>query len=529
MGFWEKSVRIFNSLCEAGTQSVRHMAQHTGLSKSSAHRLTQAMVHRDVHPESWLWETAEGRRGLTRLVVATLYTFGLQRGVGVDTISEFFFHLRLGTQVGRSPGALRGVMQALEQAILEMGHAWEPHATAGGEVPEIIGAVDATFLERLLLVFLDLPTGYLLREEAVEDRSDAPGKALVDQRLEALGAPVRSLGSDRAQARIHLADQGLECLSSPDVFHLVHDIVKSSSLAIGRQLKPARQEGQKAQDRLQRHQAREPRSPASPEAPRQGEATQADVRRWEAVQSEDRQRLATRSLTLHPFRIDDSAPQPSTQVDSRGHAQVEAMEALAHTPQWPDRQAAMKKVKKQRPDLAALVDFWWAGVRQDLEHAAVSPLWRTWAQAFLLPQVYWAHQVSRTRCIRRKTKMQQALAGVRTAFATHAITRCLPSQAREHWQAWATQQVPAFQRASSAVEGRNGSLAQMHRNQRGLPKHRDTVWAVRQNFDGRAADGPTPAMRFFRQPFPDLFETVLSHIGALPRPRQRKRVAVLSG
>jgi hypothetical protein len=38
-------------------------------------------------------------------------------------------------------------------------------------MPEIIGAVDETFLERLVLVFLNLPTGYLLREEAMEDRS----------------------------------------------------------------------------------------------------------------------------------------------------------------------------------------------------------------------------------------------------------------------------------------------------------------------------------------------------------------------
>jgi DNA-binding IclR family transcriptional regulator len=106
MGFWEKSVRIFNYLCEAGTQSVRHIAQHTGVSKSSAHRLKQAMMQRDIHPESWLWETAEGRRWLTRLVVATLYTFGLKRGVGLDTISAFFSHLHLEWQMGSSPGAL---------------------------------------------------------------------------------------------------------------------------------------------------------------------------------------------------------------------------------------------------------------------------------------------------------------------------------------------------------------------------------------------------------------------------------------
>src|SRR5919199_2638982 len=171
MGFWDKSLRIFNSLCENATQSVRQLAQQTGLSKSSVHRLQQAMERRNGHPESWLWETADGRRWLTRLVVAALYTFGLKRGVGLDTISAFFSHLHLEWQMGSSPGALRGVMQALERAIVETGHAWEQSAIAHGEVPEIIGAVDETFLERMLLVLLDLPTGYLLLEEAVEDRS----------------------------------------------------------------------------------------------------------------------------------------------------------------------------------------------------------------------------------------------------------------------------------------------------------------------------------------------------------------------
>ena len=60
----------------------------------------------------------------------------------------------------------------------------------------------------------------------------------------------------------------------------------------------------------------EQRYTASPEATRQMEAAQAKVRRWEAVHSEYRQRLETLSLTLHPFRIDDSAPQTSTQVES---------------------------------------------------------------------------------------------------------------------------------------------------------------------------------------------------------------------
>jgi hypothetical protein len=136
--------------------------------------------------------------------------------------------------------------------------------------------------------------------------------------------------------------------------------------------------------------------------------------------------------------------------------------------------------------------------------------------------VYWKHQVTRTRCAQRKTTLQQALEDVQATFAQHTITQCLPRQVLEDWHAWATRQVQAFQRASSAVEGRNGALAQLHHNQRGLPKQRYKVWAVLHNFDGRAADGTTPAARFFRRAFPDLFETVLAQIEALPQPRRRK-------
>src|SRR5215510_15300533 len=78
------------------------------------HRLQQAIGQRGRHPESWLWETEDGRQWLIRLVVATLYTFGLKRGVGLETMSEFFTRLHLEAQVGCSPSALRSVMQALE-------------------------------------------------------------------------------------------------------------------------------------------------------------------------------------------------------------------------------------------------------------------------------------------------------------------------------------------------------------------------------------------------------------------------------
>src|SRR5215472_7135071 len=328
MGFWDKSLRIFKSLCENATQSVRQLAQQTGLSKSSVHRLQQAMERRGVHPESWLWETEAGRRWLTRLVVATLYTFGLKRGVGVDTMSEFFVRLRLETQIGCSPSALRGVIQALEATILQTAGGWEQDGLAGGEVREIIGAVDETFLEHMILVFMDLSTGYLLLEEVAEDRTYSTWKAFVDERLKVLGTGVLYLVSDRAKALIQLAEQGLECLSMPDFFHVVHESVKSYSLAIGQRWRHAQQALTKANEALARRQGRRQGEQATREARALVEARQAEVTRWAEAAHIYRGHLESLSLTLHPFHLSGSTPQTSAPVENQLMATVEAIEAF---------------------------------------------------------------------------------------------------------------------------------------------------------------------------------------------------------
>jgi hypothetical protein len=47
--------------------------------------------------------------------------------------------------------------------------------------------------------------------------------------------------SDRAKALIKLAETGLDCLSIPDLFHLIHDLAKSYSLLIFSRLRQAQQ------------------------------------------------------------------------------------------------------------------------------------------------------------------------------------------------------------------------------------------------------------------------------------------------
>ncbi len=450
-----------------------------------------------------------------------MYTFGFTRGVGAETMSEYFVRLHLEEHVGCSPNALRGVMQRLEPLIVATAKTWESEASVDGEVRDIIGAVDETFLEYMMLVLMDLHSGYILLEEVAEDRTYKTWKALVDQRLETLKCGVRYLVSDRAKALIQLAEKGFGCLSIPDFFHLVHELVKSYSLSIGRQLKQAQKALEKAEAVLEKARRRSPEDCDDALAISEVEVCRQEVERWEGVLSTYRHHLVTLSLILHPFDIDDSTAQTSTQVENRLQAEVAAIAAFVHEHELPARPEARKKVDKPLPVFAALIDFWWQGVEEDLEPMGLSPAWRQWALAFLLPLVYWAYHVAHTSCARRRARMQEALEALRIAFEQHAITQQLAPEVLKEWQEWATEQVKAFQRTSSAVEGRNGYLSGMHHNQRGLSKTRYPVWTVVHNFDCRASDGTTPAARFFSRSFPDLFETVLAGVGELPRPRRR--------
>jgi hypothetical protein len=132
-------------------------------------------------------------------------------------------------------------MHTLERLILDTAAVWEQEGIAHGEIRPVIGAVDETFLPRMMRVCMDLASGYVLMEEVAGDRSFDPWYSGVNDRLKTLGTEVLSLVSARAKALIKLAHTGLGCLSSPEVFPLRYALATGSALAIFGRLRQAKQ------------------------------------------------------------------------------------------------------------------------------------------------------------------------------------------------------------------------------------------------------------------------------------------------
>lgn len=91
---------------------------------------------------------------------------------------------------------------------------------------------------------------------------------------------------------------------------------------------------------------------------------------------------------------------------------------------------------------------------------------------------------------------------------------------------WAKWMISNFQRTSSAVEGRNGWLSQMHHTGRGIPPKRLKAQTVLHNFYLKRDDATTAAERLFRHKFPDPLEWVVERMGDLPLPRRSNSLAM---
>jgi hypothetical protein len=148
-----------------------------------------------------------------------------------------------------------------------------------------------------------------------------------------------------------------------------------------------------------------------------------------------------------------------------------------------------------------------------------------WLTTTLLPLVYWHHQLHKTQNRKARDRYRKAWQQAVQAFNAHPLTRTLAESEIQRWLTWAESMARQFHRSSSAVEGRNGCLAQMYPNGRGLSEQRLRALTVIHNYGLKREDGTTAAMRLFETDFPDLFPWLLDPMGPLPLPREhRERV-----
>lgn len=506
-------------LCKAGPQSIRKLAQATGIPKSSVERHCKALQNRGQVPEAVFWEQVAGYHWLRLLVVAVVFVFGIKSGVGAERLSEFFQRVRLARYVGSSPTALRRLRTQLEEAIIAYQAAQETQLRQAEHRVEICAGADETFFDQVILVMMDLGSGYIVLEEEAADRRYTTWHERVQAALAKVGIQPRYVVSDRAKALVKLALKGFGCPSIPDWFHALRDLAKIMSVSLPLRLARVEENLAHAHQTLSVLEATGKDTHVQQRliAHLTAEAAKlsADHAAYQAV-------LRHATQAVHPFTLADSRLQTSAQVETALQQAMATLNTLRAPYTARDNQSQVAKFTCQIPALASLVDAWWLGVERSFTSLALAAPTQCWLQERLLPVVYWQIQLEKTKTPTLKSAYQTAFQAAHTALLQHPLTPTLAPAEFQAWHAWASDLIAQFQRASSAVEGRNGYLSQINHCARGTPTQRLKVMTVIHNFDLKRADGTTAAQRLFGTPFPDLFEWVTEQIGPLPMPRRAR-------
>ncbi|MFB2837757.1 DUF6399 domain-containing protein [Floridanema evergladense] len=515
-----RGFELFKAGLINGLKSIRSLADSTQISKSSVHRHQQAMKRRNLHPESHLWETPAGYQWLRLLVFATLYIFGIQQGVGCEVISRFFHLLRLQNVIGVSPTSLRRIEAQMREQILNYSSQIQQQLKNNPTTLEIRAGADETFFPEVVLVLMDLVSGYIILEDFSQDRQYLTWSQKAEKALQNLGGMVvvKSLVSDRAKALIQLAVQGFDCASIPDLFHAMRGISKVVGSCFGSRLNHLKKQLRTLHSQVLN--STQKRQPIPERLSQQIAVLQEEYNFFLTGQQAYHHILHQITCTVHPFAIDGSGFQSTVDVATALYQLLPQLAAVGHTYQIAKLDKAIKAFSDQIAAMAAGINLWWQSVEESLLLEEIDVEMSDWLLKYFLPHFYWRSVIAQTKnptlCQIYESTSIEAL----SRLLLHPLTSKLDRDEWAHWRDWATLMSAKFQRSSSAIEGRNGYLSRLHHCGRGISQQQLPVLTVIHNFDLKRTDGTTAAQRLFSQEFPDLFEWVIAQMGDLPLPRK---------
>jgi hypothetical protein len=361
---------------------------------------------------------------------------------------------------------------------------------------DIIVGADETFFDNLMvLVLMDLKSGFIFCETPAEDRKHKTWDKFSMPWLSHF-KNIRCMVSDRAKALIKLAHDSIKKISVPDLFHLMQDVSKSVGTPIAKKLSAINAQISKL------------------------------IKDRDAMQSFQRQYsryYRHLSTALHPFKILSSDKQDSQIVQNGMLNSLTNIEQIKKNLHLADTTTGINKAKKQIPEASAQIDIWWAGVNNSLSGSHLNDEEKEWLTDYYLPSIYWQKQIHKTDSKQIKKLYNISRKHSIKRVDNHRLTASMMNENDQPvWVNWANEMCNLFQRTSSAIEGRNGWLSQMHFCGRGLTEKRLKSQTTLHNYFLKREDQTTACERLSGIKPECLFEFILKRIGPLPEPRIKK-------
>jgi uncharacterized protein DUF6399 len=528
--------------------SQRQYAQQHGIPRSTLGDWLRQPAPEGVDPEvvSFFRHPA-GERFLRRLLLALHLVFRHHQPCGLRPLCLFLQLSQLDAFVASSYGAQYNLDQSLQRLLLAF--ATEERSLLADQMKQsllqpdqprgIIAALDEHFHgPDPCLVAIEPCSDFILLECYARRRDGDTWTAKLLCAVADLPVHILLAVSDEASGLIRCAQQGLQAMHGPDLFHQQRQLAPVL-LPLTRCMQQTHKDVEKAQQHVGRIEETHTHSLTEEERGRVidlafvepmllalDDEKAAQQRHQQAQQQHEQAVAAVQQLGdgYHPFDRHSGRPLTAEQVQAKLHDPVVRLEQMVQQQQLGDKAAeAVIKATAWLVVLVNCVAWFWRVVRARVEQLELSAAAEEQVYQSLLAGLYWQEQAHRARDAderKRLTELGEKLQ--QEAWQPGGALACLSKEEREKVERVARECVGWFGRSSSCVEGRNGRLGLFHHGQGPLSEQRLQVLTAMHNYVVRRTDGTTAAERFFGVKQRDAFSWVLARLPELPRPAARR-------
>ena len=521
--------------------SQRALAQERDVRRSTWQSRARA-AEKDGLPQGWqpFLESEAGMHFQTRLMMSIFVHFGVRGGCSVARISDFDRAMHMNKLVASSPSSLRRVQDVVLREIGVYGTAQRTACAKGMLNREVVFAVDENFhWDQMLLVAMDLVSGFLFCETPAERRDGETWKDTLTRSIEGLNVTPIALTCDAAKGLQGCADLRKVSVGS-DILHIQHPLCQALTGPMARQVEKAQEaviEAQAAVDAVKSARADGSEPHHDPEPPPDLDARERAARavaknaqtKADAVverQTRIKEGILELSDQLHPVDPATGAPRDAVQVRAEQFKTVEKLRDQARAAGLSGHAiTAVNKLFGRLDERSCIVAWWHLRVIRRVGALARSTARAAWVGTVLVPALDVRH------CVRfgRDATTRAARQGIANTLWQGVVSS-------PFWTAWSLEErkrvravaqscAECFPRSSSGVEGRNGqdSLC-LHPRHQISPAFREARLVLHNDVIERA-DATTAAERLFGQRPADLIEYLCDRIKlpARGRPRTRKQ------
>jgi len=517
MSFRSRMSKTYEAIKSYGKQSLSKLAALTNGSKSSVQRQTKKIHHRSEITGADFFETADGELWLRHLVLGATLVFGLQAKVGGARLALFFEIICITEFVGVSESSMLRLKKAMMQKLLQYQKELQPHIDQLASNMSIVVGADETFFDRLLiLLFMDLSSGFIFLEQDAPDRKASTWStktAVVRHKFK----KVLCVASDRGKSIIKFT-KNANIHSIAELFHLQQSVVRLFKYAFATK----RRSLKKQEKALKKELKQLINDQADAAVIEDCQQSLKDIANKHIIinqgQTTYRQQLTTISTTVHPFDCNGQLTS-SSEIYKKLHSSLTVFRSITESCDIKDSKGRLNYFENHIKDMSSLIDLWWQWVNCDLENKGVNPELKSWLTMKLLPVLYWQQQIKKSRASKSLKEYYITLhqEAEKTLHDPHLSNEYMSPQ----WMDWSKDWVLKFQRSTSQVEGRNARLSEHHHCLRGLGELHIQSDTILSNFWITRDDNTTATERLFKFKPPNVFEWLCDNMPELAQPRQR--------